>query len=156
MEKISSFTINHLTLDEGIYVSRIDGDIITYDLRFCKPYSEDLLTNEQLHTIEHLMATILRNDLNFGKNIIYFGPMGCQTGFYLLINMNLGDITHRDTIDLILKSLDKAINWNEEIPGNSKIECGNCNSLELNTAKNALKKYQQKLLAVKDIYNMKY
>ena len=157
MEKISSFTINHLTLNEGIYISRIDGDVVTYDLRFCRPYSGYVLSNEQLHTIEHLLATILRNDLNFGRNIVYFGPMGCQTGFYLLVNMKIGDtITHSDTINMILKALEKAMNWNEEIPGNSKIECGNCDTLDLASAKEAIKKYYDTLSEIKDLKNMKY
>lgn len=156
MERISSFSVDHLKLNEGIYISRIDGDIITYDLRFCKPYSDYLLTHEQMHTIEHLMATILRNDMRFSKNIVYFGPMGCQTGFYLLVNMNLGEITHSDTIKMIMSALQKALNWDEEIPGNSKIECGNCYTLSLSSAKEALQKYYDTLLKVEDLENMKY
>lgn len=156
MKKISSFEVNHLSLNEGIYISRIDGDIITYDIRFCKPYSGYILTNEQLHTIEHLLATIFRNNLNFGKNIVYFGPMGCQTGFYLLINMNIGNITHSDAINMILDGMRKILDWKEEIPGNSKIECGNCNTLELETAKEAVEKFYEKLMTVEDVKNMKY
>lgn len=156
MDRISSFGINHLTLNEGIYISRIDEDIITYDLRFCKPYSKYLLTNEQMHTIEHLMATILRNDLNFSKNIVYFGPMGCQTGFYLLINMSIGEMTHSDAIKMIMNSLKKAIDWEDKIPGNTEIECGNCYSLNLESAKEALKKYYDILSKVEDLENMKY
>lgn len=156
MKKISSFEINHLSLNEGIYVSRIDGDIITYDIRFCKPYSGNILSNEQLHTIEHLLATIFRNNLNFGRNIVYFGPMGCQTGFYLLVNMNIGEITHSDTIDMILDGLKRIINWNEEIPGNSQIECGNCNTLQLETAKEAVEKFYNYLMQVENVKNMQY
>lgn len=156
MDRISSFTVDHLKLNEGIYVSRVDGDIITYDLRFCKPYSGSLLTNEQLHTLEHLLATIFRNDLRFSKNIVYFGPMGCQTGFYLLIDMSIGDITHSDTIKMIMCALEKVINWKEEVPGNSQIECGNINTLNLEEAKKAAQIYYDKLLKIKDLENMKY
>lgn len=156
MKKISSFEVNHLTLEKGIYISRIDGDIITYDIRFCKPYSDEILNNEQLHTIEHLLATIFRNNLYFNRNIVYFGPMGCQTGFYLLINMNIGEMTHSDAINMILDGLKKILNWNEAIPGNSQIECGNCNTLNLETAKEAVEKFYNYLMQVEDVKNMQY
>ena len=84
MKKITSFTIDHQTLNRGIYISRTDGDVTTYDLRTKKPYTDEVMDNETCHTVEHMFATIVRNG-PISSQIIYFGPMGCQTGFYLLV-----------------------------------------------------------------------
>lgn len=150
MEKIASFTINHDTLTEGIYISRLDGDITTYDLRFIRPNTPPFLEQKALHTIEHLFATFLRNSA-FSQNIIYFGPMGCRTGFYLLVR----DLPNLDAINLIKEVLSLSIDFEGEIPGSSKIECGNYKEHDLDGAKEALRKYQE---AVKDwtIYDLQY
>ncbi|MDD5923697.1 MAG: S-ribosylhomocysteine lyase [Clostridia bacterium] len=129
MKKIASFTVDHTKLDEGIYVSRIDGDITTYDLRFKKPNCGDYLSNSAMHTIEHLMATYLRNGL-LKEKIIYFGPMGCQTGFYLLIR----NANNEETLLEIKNALQLCINHNGEVFGSSAIECGNYRSLDLKSA----------------------
>ena len=142
MEKIASFTINHDTLTEGIYISRIDGDITTYDLRFIRPNTPPFLEQKALHTIEHLFATFLRNS-KFSENIIYFGPMGCRTGFYLLVR----NLSEENTVALVKEVLDLSINFEGEIPGSSKIECGNYKEHDLDGAKEALRKYRE---AVKD------
>ena len=142
MEKIASFTINHDTLTEGIYISRIDGDITTYDLRFIRPNTPPFLEQKALHTIEHLFATFLRNS-KFSENIIYFGPMGCRTGFYLLVR----NLSEENTVALLKEVLDLSINFEGEIPGSSKIECGNYKEHDLDGAKEALRKYRE---AVKD------
>ena len=112
MERITSFSVDHNTLEAGLYVSRIDGDITTYDLRFIKPNIPPFLEQKALHTIEHLFATFARNS-EFAHNVIYFGPMGCRTGFYLLVR----DLSNRDTITLIMKTLEQAIAFEGEIPG---------------------------------------
>ncbi len=150
MEKIASFTINHDTLTEGIYISRLDGDITTYDLRFIRPNTPPFLEQKALHTIEHLFATFLRNSA-FSQNIVYFGPMGCRTGFYLLVR----DLPNLDAINLIKEVLSLSIDFEGEIPGSSKIECGNYKEHDLDGAKEALRKYQE---AVKDwtIYDLQY
>lgn len=142
MEKIASFTINHDTLTEGIYISRIDGDITTYDLRFIRPNTPPFLEQKALHTIEHLFATFLRNS-KFSENIIYFGPMGCRTGFYLLVR----NLSEENTVALVKEVLDLSIDFEGEIPGSSKIECGNYKEHDLDGAKEALRKYRE---AVKD------
>ena len=142
MEKIASFTINHDTLTEGIYISLIDGDIITYDLRFIRPNTPPFLEQKALHTIEHLFATFLRNS-KFSENIIYFGPMGCRTGFYLLVR----NLSEENTVALLKEVLDLSIDFEGEIPGSSKIECGNYKEHDLDGAKEALRKYRE---AVKD------
>ena len=142
MEKIASFTINHDTLTEGIYISRIDGDITTYDLRFIRPNTPPFLEQKALHTIEHLFATFLRNS-KFSENIIYFGPMGCRTGFYLLVR----NLSEENTVALLKEVLDLSIDFEGEIPGSSKIECGNYKEHDLDGAKEALRKYRE---AVKD------
>lgn len=156
MERIASFGVDHLTLNKGLYISRIDGDIITYDLRMCKPYSNELLTHEQMHTMEHLMATILRNDKKFGPGIIYFGPMGCQTGFYLLMDLRKVGFTNRELVNVLIDAFEKIENWNEEIPGNSMIECGNCHTLQLEEAKQVASQYREVLLNINNIDELNY
>lgn len=120
MEKISSFTVNHLVLQKGIYISRIDGDIITYDIRMCKPNAGLYLENAALHTFEHLFATFARNSPLSG-NVVYVGPMGCRTGFYLLVR----GITHEQAIALVQQSFAFIRDYDGLIPGASEIECGN-------------------------------
>ena len=120
MERIESFNVNHDKLMPGIYISRQDGDIVTYDLRFKQPNGGDYLKNAVMHTIEHLMATFLRNS-EYRQNIIYFGPMGCRTGFYLLVR----DMSGRQVIHAVKESLSFISAFDDFIPGVSRIECGN-------------------------------
>lgn len=149
MEKIASFMVDHTKLEPGIYLSREDRGVITYDLRFIKPNTPPFLSNKALHTIEHLCATYLRNS-KFSENVIYFGPMGCRTGFYLL---TLG-LTHKEVIDLVKKTISDLSDYEGPIPGQSEIECGNYKELDLQEAKKELIKYNDviKDLTENDIY----
>lgn len=149
MEKITSFTIDHTKLKPGMYISRIDDDITTYDLRFVKP-NTSFLEVPGIHTIEHLFATYSRNS-KYKNNIIYFGPMGCRTGFYLLLR----NLSEKDSINLVLTTIEKCINHTGEIPGQSEIECGNYKEHDLNEGKEVLKKYYKTIKNI-DIKNLKY
>lgn len=120
MEKIASFQVNHNTLERGIYISRIDGDITTFDIRMKKPNGGDYLENAAMHTIEHLFATFARNS-KYKERVIYFGPMGCRTGFYFLTR----NIPNEEVIKLIEDAFSFIADYEGEIPGVSKIECGN-------------------------------
>ncbi|MCH5299347.1 MAG: S-ribosylhomocysteine lyase [Ruminococcus sp.] len=120
MKKITSFTVDHNKLDRGIYVSRIDGDITTFDMRFIKPNTPPFLPNPVMHTIEHLFATYSRNS-ELSQQVIYFGPMGCRTGFYFLVR----DMDNETALKLMKDTIKKCINHEGDIPGNSKVECGN-------------------------------
>lgn len=133
MEKIASFTVNHDTLTKGMYVSRIDNDIITYDIRMKLPNGGDYLENPQMHTIEHLFATYARNS-KFKDSVIYVGPMGCRTGFYLILR---DDVSKTDAIKLVKDSFEFIKNFEGEIPGSKKEECGNYLEHNLNAAKEA-------------------
>ena len=139
MEKIASFTINHLTHEPGIYLSRVDGDIYTYDIRFCKPYYHPLLTNAQLHSLEHIFATLLRNGEK-KESVIYVGPMGCQTGFYVLYR----GVELTEAKKDILSAFDKILSYDGEMPGNSEIECGYCHNLSLDNAKDAVRLFLER------------
>lgn len=130
MEKIESFKIDHLNHPAGIYQSRRDGDIYTYDVRICKPYSDPLLSNAEMHSLEHLLATVLRNGAHGGE-VIYVGPMGCQTGFYVLYRgLELAD-AEKD----IVAAFRFIADYDGEMPGNSRVECGNCLNLSVSAAK---------------------
>lgn len=120
MDRIASFCINHDTLVPGIYLSRIDGDIKTYDLRFIKPNTPPYLPNPTMHTIEHLFATYVRNS-GLKDRVIYFGPMGCRTGFYFLIR----DTAEQEALELIKATVKQCIEHEGEIPGSTAAECGN-------------------------------
>ncbi|MBQ4304657.1 MAG: S-ribosylhomocysteine lyase [Lachnospiraceae bacterium] len=126
MEKIASFTINHLTLEPGIYVSRKDryGDtvITTFDLRMTSPNREPVMNTAEMHTIEHLGATYLRNHQEYKDRIVYFGPMGCRTGFYLLL---AGDLDSRDIVPLMTGMFKFIRDFDGPIPGAAARECGN-------------------------------
>ena len=132
MEKIESFKIDHLNHPAGIYLSRRDGDICTYDVRICKPYADELLTNAEMHSLEHLRATVLRNGAH-GAEVIYVGPMGCQTGFYVLYRGLGQNEAERD----ILAAFRYVADYDGEMPGNSKAECGNCLNLSVAAARRA-------------------
>ena len=121
MKKIASFTINHDTLEKGMYISRIDGDVVTYDIRMKKPNGGDYFQMAAAHTLEHLFATYARNS-EFGKDIVYVGPMGCRTGFYLLVR---DSVSHENAIKLVQESMAFARDFEGEIPGSKKEECGN-------------------------------
>lgn len=131
MEKIASFTINHDVLEPGIYVSRIDGDVITYDLRMKVPNGGDYLSNGAMHTIEHLFATFVRSG-DYRDKVIYVGPMGCRTGFYLLMRdtVNKGDV-----IALVKEVFAFIANYCGDVPGAKKKECGNYLEHDLPAAK---------------------
>lgn len=145
MEKIESFKVNHLLLKAGIYVSRIDsfnGQLVTtFDLRFISPNREPVIDNPALHTIEHLGATYLRNS-SIKDQVIYFGPMGCRTGFYLVL---FGKWTSEDIEGEILKMCDFMLDFNSQIPGATAKECGNYLEHNLNTAKIYVYRYRKEL-----------
>ena len=121
MKKIASFTVNHDVLEKGMYISRIDGDIVTYDVRMKKPNNNDFLDNAAMHTFEHLFATYARNT-KYAENIVYVGPMGCRTGFYFIVR---DAISHEEAIKLAQDSFEFIKNYSGEIPGTKKEECGN-------------------------------
>ena len=121
MKKIASFIINHDTLEKGMYVSRIDGDVITYDIRMKKPNGGDYLCMAAAHTLEHLFATFARNSQH-GDKVVYVGPMGCKTGFYLLTRDTL---SKGDAIALVKESMAFIRDFEGEVPGSKKEECGN-------------------------------
>ena len=132
MERIASFTVDHTKLRPGMYLSRRDGTVVTYDLRFKVPNTGDLLSNAQLHSAEHLFATLLRNSAQKDA-VIYFGPMGCQTGFYLLVDgARLDDA---GAIALMQEVCRQGAAYEGEMPGKSAVECGNYRNLDLALAK---------------------
>ena len=131
MKKIASFTIDHDKLKKGIYVSRIDGDVITYDIRMKIPNKGDYLSNGALHTFEHLFATYARNS-DFSESVLYIGPMGCRTGFYLLVREN---INGNQVLELVCSSFAYIRDFEGEIPGSRREECGNYLEHDLDGAK---------------------
>ncbi len=141
MNTIASFQINHDTLEKGMYISRIDGDIVTYDLRMKKPNQGDYLENAAIHTFEHLFATFARNS-HWSANVIYIGPMGCRTGFYLLLRDRL---THEDALSLTKAALNYIRTYEGEIPGTKPAECGNYQDHDLPGAKAAATDFQSVL-----------
>ena len=128
MERIASFTVDHNALVPGLYLSRRDGSVVTFDLRFKKPNTGDLLSNSQMHSVEHLVATLLLNSA--GKDaVVYFGPMGCQTGFYFLFD---GDkLTNGQAIALLQAVFAQAAVYDGPMPGCSAAECGNYRNLSV-------------------------
>lgn len=121
MERIASFSVNHDKLERGMYVSRIDGDVVTYDIRMKKPNGGDYLKNGALHTLEHLLATYARNSAYTDK-VIYVGPMGCRTGFYVLLR---DSVTKAEAIRLMRDAFAFCAQFEGAIPGNERQECGN-------------------------------
>lgn len=150
MRKIKSFQVNHNTLEPGVYISRTDGDIVTYDMRFIKPNTPPFLPNPVMHTIEHLFATYSRNS-NFAENVIYFGPMGCRTGFYFLVR----GLSDEDALQLIKETVRLCMEHTGPVPGNTQEECGNYLEHDPEGAKHALTEYYY-LLKNKNINNLKY
>ena len=147
MQKITSFTIDHLKLQPGVYVSRKDpvGDslITTFDIRMTSPNEEPVMNTAEVHTIEHLGATFLRNHPDFGSKTIYFGPMGCRTGCYLVM---FGNLDSEDVLDLVLEMCDFIIGFEGEIPGAAPEQCGNYQEQNLDMAKYYIKKYKDALV----------
>ena len=147
MKKIASFTIDHIKLVPGVYVSRKDNVgnevITTFDLRMTSPNDEPVMNTAEMHAIEHLAATFLRNHSEFGPKTIYFGPMGCRTGFYLLL---AGDYESKDIIDLMKEMWSFIANFHDEVPGASAKDCGNYLDMNLPMANYLAKKYLNEVL----------
>lgn len=140
MDKIASFTVDHRFIKEWIYISRIDGDITTYDVRMRKPNTGDLMSNALMHSFEHLFATFMRNG-KLAQTIVYVGPMGCQTGFYLLVR-NADNKAVLDEVKRVLKAISE---YKGEMPGNSEIECGNYRNLDCSLATKEAAEYLKKI-----------
>ena len=142
MEKIASFTIDHLKLVPGVYVSRKDTIgkevITTFDLRMTSPNDEPVMNTAEVHTIEHLAATFLRNHPVYGNKTIYFGPMGCRTGFYLLL---AGDLTSKEIVPLMIEMFEFIRDFKDEVPGASPKDCGNYLDMNLPMARYLAKRY---------------
>ena len=147
MEKITSFTIDHIRLLPGLYVSRKDmvGEypVTTFDIRMTKPNEEPVMNTAEIHTIEHLAATFLRNHSEFGTKTLYFGPMGCRTGFYLLLS---GNYESKDIVPLMKEMFTFIANYEGEIPGAAAKDCGNYLDMNLPMAKYCAKKYLNEVL----------
>lgn len=147
MNKITSFTVNHLTLLPGIYVSRKDpigSEVVTtFDIRMTRPNFEPVLNTAEVHTIEHLGATFLRNHTEYGDKTVYFGPMGCRTGFYLIL---AGDYESRDVLELIKEMFLFIRDYQGEVPGAAARDCGNYLDLNLSMANYWAKKYYDEVL----------
>lgn len=157
MKKIASFTVNHIDLLRGIYVSRIDyvGNeaLTTYDLRFKRPNLEPVMNTAEMHTIEHLAATYLRNHPTFADETIYFGPMGCRTGFYLILK---GERTSEEIAPLIKELFQFVADFEGEVPGASARDCGNYLDMNLPMAKYEAKKYVEETLNHLTSANLNY
>jgi len=138
MDRIASFTVDHNKLEPGLYYSRRDGHVITFDLRFKKPNTGDLLSNAEMHSAEHMIATLLRNSEDKDA-VIYFGPMGCQTGFYFLFDND--QLSCEDAIDLLKDVFAAAAVFEGEMPGKSAVECGNYINLDVELGKTVCKYY---------------
>ncbi len=147
MEKIASFTIDHIKLQPGVYVSRKDQagseTVTTFDLRMTSPNEEPVMNTAEVHTMEHLGATFLRNHPTYGSRTIYFGPMGCRTGFYLLL---AGDYSSADIVPLIVEMYEFMRDFQGEVPGASPRDCGNYLDMNLNMAKLLAKRYLDQVL----------
>lgn len=147
MKKITSFTINHLLLQPGVYVSRKDpvgGTVVTtFDLRLTSPNEEPVMNTAEMHTIEHLAATFLRNHKDYGSKTVYFGPMGCRTGFYLLLT---GDYESRDIVPLMIEMWEFIRDFEGDVPGASARDCGNYLDMNLPMAKYLAKRYLANVL----------
>ena len=147
MEKIASFTIDHLKLVPGVYVSRKDTIgkevITTFDLRMTSPNDEPVMNTAEVHTIEHLAATFLRNHPVYGDKTIYFGPVGCRTGFYLLL---AGDLTSKEIVPLMIEMFEFIRDFKDEVPGASPKDCGNYLDMNLPMANYLAKRYLDNVL----------
>ena len=157
MEKIASFMVNHLKLNRGVYVSRIDKfglqEITTFDLRMTKPNFEPVMNTAEIHTIEHLGATFLRNHPQYGEKTVYFGPMGCRTGFYMVL---AGKYSSKEILPLVIELFEFIKNFEGEVPGASAQDCGNYLDMNLNMAKFLAKRYLEETLYHADESNLEY
>ena len=147
MEKIASFTIDHIRLLPGVYVSRRDmvgqETVTTFDLRMTSTNDEPVMNTAEVHTIEHLGATFLRNHQEYGSKTLYFGPMGCRTGFYLLL---AGDYKSRDILPLVTQMFEFIRDFRGEVPGASPRDCGNYLDMNLNMANYLAERYLEQVL----------
>ncbi|WP_446899720.1 S-ribosylhomocysteine lyase [Clostridium sp. LBM24168] len=147
MEKIASFTVNHLKLKPGVYVSRKDkfGDavITTFDIRMTSPNDEPVMNTAEVHTIEHLGATFLRNHKDYASKTVYFGPMGCRTGFYLILG---GDYESSDIVDLLKEMYKFIVDFEGDVPGAAAKDCGNYLDMNLSMAKYWSRRYLDDVL----------
>lgn len=147
MEKITSFTIDHLKLLPGLYVSRKDNVsnevITTFDIRMTRPNYEPVMNTAEVHTIEHLGATFLRNDEEYKDKVIYFGPMGCRTGFYMVL---AGDYQSKDVLPLVTRMYEFMKDFNGDVPGACAKDCGNYLDMNLNMTKYVCQKYYDEVL----------
>lgn len=143
MNRIKSFEINHNVLVPGFYISRVDGDVVTYDLRTRKPNAGDYMSNPAMHSLEHMFATYIRNS-EMSDSVVYFGPMGCQTGFYLLVRE---DRSPKEVFEMTKRVLRQTIDHEGPVFGASAIECGHYENLSLEAAKTEAKTYLEVLNA---------
>lgn len=147
MEKITSFTIDHLRLQPGVYVSRKDkvgeNTVTTFDIRMTRPNFEPVMNNAEIHTIEHLAATYLRNNKEFGSKTLYFGPMGCRTGFYLLL---IGNYESSEILELLINLFEFIANYEGDVPGAAPRDCGNYLDMNLSMAQYSARKYLSEVL----------
>lgn len=157
MDKIDSFKVDHLNLLPGIYVSRKDfletNCLTTFDIRITRPNFEPVMNTAEIHTIEHLGATFLRNNSEFKDKVIYFGPMGCRTGFYLILS---GDYKSKDIVELLKDMFKYIVDYNDEIPGATAKDCGNYLDMNLSMAKYISKKYLNDVLNNINEKNLNY
>ena len=157
MEKIASFTIDHIRLLPGVYVSRRDmvgqETVTTFDLRMTSPNDEPVMNTAEVHTIEHLGATFLRNHQEYGSKTLYFGPMGCRTGFYLLL---AGDYKSRDILPLVTQMFEFIRDFRGEVPGASPRDCGNYLDMNLPMANYLAEKYYEEVLCRMSEERLKY
>ena len=157
MEQIASFTIDHLKLLPGIYVSRTDRIgreiITTFDIRMTRPNYQPVMNTAEMHTIEHLAATYLRNHKEYGDKTIYFGPMGCRTGFYLLL---AGEYRSTDIVPLITELFEFIRDYEGEVPGAAPVNCGNYLDMNLNMAKYLAKHFLDEVLCSIDSSRLNY
>ena len=150
VRRISSFSVDHDLIDEGIYISRIDGDITTYDMRTRKPNMGDYMDNITMHSMEHMFATYVRNS-KIGDDIIYFGPMGCRTGFYLLVR----NADNAQVLEVVLEILSKIAFEADVMFGATRVECGNYLELDLDAAKTEAKRYFELLSSREQTFTYK-
>lgn len=157
MEKITSFTVNHLTLEPGVYVSRKDAvgpeTVTTFDLRMTAPNKEPVMNTAEVHTLEHLGATFLRNHADFGARVLYFGPMGCRTGFYLLLR---GDYEPADILPLLRELFRFVTDFTGEVPGAAARDCGNYLDMNLPMAKWEARRYLERALNAPQPSQLRY
>lgn len=157
MQKIASFTVNHLDLLPGVYVSRRDSlgteTLTTYDLRMTTPNKEPVMNTAEIHTIEHLAATFLRNHAEYKDRVIYFGPMGCRTGFYLILT---GDQTSSEILGLVTETFEFIRDFEGDVPGASARDCGNYLDMNLPMAKFLAEKYLTFSLYTANEKNLNY